>query len=527
MGLITDISWTTYMQRASDLLVAISSGAEEHKARILDLAFSATEELRLVAQEQDSWIFDVDSGYETLNQTEYKRRFEPLDPALEEIFRLISQGKPRDLNENVECQPGHVSFDGSRANGVVYRSPVCLVSMFMDEDKWTSTFSNIVSKAINLAALTTGDMENANGSVQVMYAEFHICSPLISPRQVYFVRQSRRIDNDTWVVADVSLETIYPNPFPASKRKPSGCLIQALGDGVSKVTWVEHTSEREGLAPSMFKALLESGVAYSAKRWISTLERQCERIATLEARGDSLDDRGSGAARNGLLRLAGGMTRDFNLKIFSTMEGGWSGVNLPGVDGILIKNWLILDDLQQIPPRVAVSIATSVWLPVKQDQVFNFLRNEQNRAKWDILAHGMEVEEVVRISSPRNSTDSISVVSQCSKRGVITYLQESYNDSVACYTGYAPVDVRTMHHILQGGTADSVAILPSGFVVLPDGSTDQSSILTVAFQIIDEELTTPEELPESSLITACTLIRDTVSLIQTALLQELNWPPTS
>lgn len=205
------------MQRASDLLVAVSSGAEEHKARILDLAFSATEELRLLAQEHDClWIFDVDRGHETLNQIEYKRRFEPLDPTLEEIFRLISQGMPRDPNENVECQSGHVSCEGSRANGVVYRSPVCLVSMFMDEvshskkginakisnipshsascpcscsfvvlyhilcisphkqDKWTSTFSNIVSKAINLAGLTTGDMENANGSVQVVDSQLHL-----------------------------------------------------------------------------------------------------------------------------------------------------------------------------------------------------------------------------------------------------------------------------------------------------------------------------------------------------------------
>ncbi|KAG6397829.1 hypothetical protein SASPL_139278 [Salvia splendens] len=324
----------------------------------------------------------VDRGYETLNQTEYKRRFEPLHPTLEEIFRLISQGKPRDLNENVDC---HVSFEGSRANEVAYRSPVCLVSMFMDE--------------VNVCRVS------------------HLLSSYL---------------------ADVSLETFHPNPFPTSKRKPSGCLIQALGDGVSKVTWVEHSSE--------------SGVAYSAKRWISTLERQCERIATLEARDDSLNDKGSGAATNGLLRLAGRMR----------------------VDGILIKNWLILDDLQQIPPRVAVSIATSVWLPVKQDQVFNLLRNEQNRAKATL---------------PWMS-------GQCT-------------------------------HILQGGTADSVAILPSGFVILPDGSTDQSSILTVAFQIIDEELATPQELPESSLITACSLIRDTVSLIQTALLQELNWSPPS
>lgn len=128
-------------QRASDLLVAVSSSAEVHKARILDLALSASEELRLVALEQESlWLFDVDSGYEVLNQSEYKRRFASLDPTLEEIIRLITQEKPSDLpdlNENVEFEYGNgcilnVNSQGSRANGVVFTNPVCLVSMFMD-----------------------------------------------------------------------------------------------------------------------------------------------------------------------------------------------------------------------------------------------------------------------------------------------------------------------------------------------------------------------------------------------------------
>lgn len=82
-----------------------------------------------------------------------------------------------------------------------------------------------------------------------------------------------------------------------------------------------------------------------------------------------------------------------------------------------------------------------------------------------------------------------------------------------------------MHHILQGGSADSVVILPSGFVVLPDGSLSenmktatQNTILTVAFQIMDEQLTTPEELPPRSVFTAYGLMKETVSRIQTALL---------
>lgn len=159
------------LQRASDLLVAVSSSAEVHKARILDLAYAASEELRLLAQEQQSlWLLDVDNGYEVLNQAEYKQRFASLDPTLEEIIRVIKQGEPSDLpdlNENVECQSGHVS-EGSRANGVVFRNPISLVGMFMDVDKWSETFSNLVSKAINLAVLPTGNKENPNGFMQVV-----------------------------------------------------------------------------------------------------------------------------------------------------------------------------------------------------------------------------------------------------------------------------------------------------------------------------------------------------------------------
>lgn len=59
-----------------------------------------------------------------------------------------------------------------------------------------------------------------------------------------------------------------------------------------QVTWVEHNAECKVVAHSMFKGLLESGVAYNARRWMSTLERQCDRIATLEAQDNSLNDEG-------------------------------------------------------------------------------------------------------------------------------------------------------------------------------------------------------------------------------------------
>lgn len=76
---------------------------------------------------------------------------------------------------------------------------------------------------------------------------------------------------------------------------------------------------------------------------------------------------GAGADRNGILKLA---ERNFNFNIFSSMESAWRAVTLPGADEILMKT-----------SGAAVLIATSVWLPVKQNQVFNFLKNEPNRSK--------------------------------------------------------------------------------------------------------------------------------------------------
>lgn len=77
-----------------------------------------------------------------------------------------------------------------------------------------------------------------------MVAEFHhIPSPLVKTREMYFVRYSRQIDINTWVVVDVSLETIFRNPVITCQRKPSGCVIQALQDGLSLVNPTHLSSD--------------------------------------------------------------------------------------------------------------------------------------------------------------------------------------------------------------------------------------------------------------------------------------------
>ncbi|KAL2496159.1 Homeobox-leucine zipper protein PROTODERMAL FACTOR 2 [Forsythia ovata] len=501
------------IKRASDLLMSVTVCAETHKAKIMGQSFTASEELRQMAQEREPlWVFDVDRSFEVLNCHEYNRRFSSLDPTLEEIIRVITMGGgPAELSNFNESGCKHVQpceSEASRAIGVVSSNPISLVNMFMDVDEWSRIFSNIVSKAQNLGVLLKGQQGNPDGVLQVMVADFQVPSPLVKSREMCFARSCRQLDFDTWVVADVSLENIFPNPTVKCQRRPSGCLIQALQEGLSMVTWVEHNAVCNKLVHTMF---VKPVFAFSAKRWISSLERQCDRIATLTKPG-------LGASAKSLLNLAERMVRGFNANICSNQENAWRPLPIAGAQDILIKTSLNIDH-PGIPCGVSVTIATSLHLHVQQNDVFDFLRCEQNRNKWDILSYGLAIRDIIRISSARNSTDCVSValVEPTENRRAVAYLHESFCDSTGYYVVYAPIDISAMDHIMEGKNSENVSILGSGFAVLP-GKSDRESILTIGFQIMDEELTRPEYLPPQSVLTAHRLMKETISLIKTAVI---------
>lgn len=75
-------------------------------------------------------------------------------------------------------------------------------------------------------------------------------------------------------------------------------------------------------------------------------------------------------------------------------------------------------------------------------------------------------------------------------------LQESCSDPTCSYVIYAPVDPAAIAAVLSGGDPNHVALLPSGFAILPDRPSSAvdhdaetetdlgGSLLTVAFQIL-------------------------------------------
>lgn len=73
-----------------------------------------------------------------------------------------------------------------------------------------------------------------------MTAEFQVASPLVPTRESYFVRYCKEHADGTWAVVDVSLDYLRPTASLRCRRRPSGCLIQEMPNGYSKVTNIHY-----------------------------------------------------------------------------------------------------------------------------------------------------------------------------------------------------------------------------------------------------------------------------------------------
>lgn len=50
-----------------------------------------------------------------------------------------------------------------------------------------------------------------------------------------------------------------------------------------QVTWVEHLECQRSTVHSLYRTTVNSGLAFGAKHWISTLQQQCDRLVFLVA----------------------------------------------------------------------------------------------------------------------------------------------------------------------------------------------------------------------------------------------------
>ncbi|XP_048132510.1 homeobox-leucine zipper protein MERISTEM L1-like [Rhodamnia argentea] len=493
-----------------DLIRSVSMPSEADKPLIVELAVAAMEELIRMAQGGEPLWIPADSGQpsEILNEDEY--------------FRIFPRG--------IGPKPLGFKSEASRESAVVIMNHINLVEILMDVNQWSGVFCGIVSRAMTIEVLSTGVAGNYNGALQVMTAEFQVPSPLVPSRESYFVRYCKQHGDGTWAVVDVSLDNIRGNSILRSRRRPSGCLIQELPNGYSKVTWVEHVEVDDRAVHSIYRPLVNCGLAFGAKRWVATLDRQCERLASSMANnipsGDLLITSPEG--RRSMLKLAERMVLSFCSGVGASTAHAWTTLSAAGSDNnVRVMTRKSMDDPGR-PPGIVLSAATSFWLPVPPKRVFDFLRDENSRNEWDILSNGGQVQEMAHIANGRDPGNSVSLLrvnNANSSQSNMLILQESCTDSVGAYVIYAPVDIIAMNVVLNGGDPDYVALLPSGFAILPDGPEfgeggggileigSGGSLLTVAFQILVDTVPSAK-LSLGSVATVNNLIKCTVERIK-------------
>ncbi|CAM8905708.1 unnamed protein product [Rhodiola kirilowii] len=500
----------------SDLLRSVSGPTEADKPVIIELAVAAMEELNRMAQAGEPlWIPSADNCTEILCEEEYLRTF------------------PRGIGP----KPLGLKSEASRESAVVIMNHIDLVEILMDVNQWSSIFCGILSRAMTLEVLSTGVAGNYNGALQVMTAEFQVPSPLVPTRENYFVRYCKQHPDGTWAVVDVSLDSLRPGPITRSRRRPSGCLIQEMPNGYSKVTWVEHVEVDDRGVHNIYRPLVNSNLAFGAKRWVAALDRQCERLASLMASNINTGDVGvitRPDGRKSMLKLAERMVISFCGGVGASTAHTWTTLSGTNADDVRVMTRKSMDDPGR-PPGIVLSAATSFWIPVPPKRAFDFLRDENSRNEWDILSNGGLVQEMAHIANGRDPGNCVSLLrvnSANSSQSNMLILQESSTDATGSYVIYAPVDIVAMNVVLNGGDPDYVALLPSGFAILPDnGSSYQvnnnaqhgtidvgsgGSLLTVAFQILVDSVPTAK-LSLGSVATVNSLIKCTVERIKAAL----------
>ncbi|GFP81861.1 homeobox-leucine zipper protein glabra 2 [Phtheirospermum japonicum] len=124
--------------------------------------------------------------------------------------------------------------------------------------------------------------ENCN-----MFAEIQMLTPMVATREVYFVRHCKQLSANQWAIVDVSVDRVEDNldaSLQKCRKRPSGCIIEDTSNGHCKVvTWVEHVECQKITVHSMYRTIVSSGLGFGAKRWVSTLQQQCERLVFLVA----------------------------------------------------------------------------------------------------------------------------------------------------------------------------------------------------------------------------------------------------
>lgn len=118
----------------------------------------------------------------------------------------------------------------------------------------------------------------------------------------------------------------------------------------------------------------------------------------------------SQAGRRSMLKLAQRMTSNFCSGVCASSARKWDMLHIGTLgDDMKVMTRKNVDDPGE-PPGIVLSAATSVWMPVSRQRVFDFLRDERLRSEWDILSNGGPMQEMVHIAKGQGHGNCVSLL---------------------------------------------------------------------------------------------------------------------
>ncbi|KAK8640342.1 hypothetical protein V6N13_008098 [Hibiscus sabdariffa] len=427
-------------------------------------------------------------------------------------------------------------IESSKDSALVTMNAARLVSMFLDADKWVDLFPTIVTEAKTIQVVETGMV---NGCLQLckifvhveMYERMHVPSPFVPPREFNFLRHCQEIEAGVWVLVDVSYPGFFKDASAYSWKLPSGCMIQEMPNGCSKITWVEHVAvDDKTPTHRLYQDLILGGSAYGSDRWLISLQRMCERfsISSNAEITEPINHIGTTCSREGwkwksnIMKVSHRMVKSF-----------CSMLNMPGQLDFPQRsdetNSGVRVSVRHTTGRgqtkgITVTAATSLWLPLPSQSVFSLLKDPKIRHQWDVLCNGNPINEMANISTGSVPGNCISIIQPfVPSENNMMLLQECFCNS-DCLEGmvvYAPISFAAMNTAMNGDDCSDIPILPSGFIVSADTGVpaiSSASILTVAFQILlSSPSSSTQELNIQSVATVNNLVTSTVQRLKVLL----------
>ncbi|XP_027906440.1 homeobox-leucine zipper protein GLABRA 2-like isoform X2 [Vigna unguiculata] len=486
------------------------------KSRIMEIVNRASEELiKMANMGEPLWVRSVETGREILNYDEYVKEF---------AAENSSSDKPKTF------------IEASRDSEVVFMDLPHLLQTFLDVNQWKEMFPCLISKAATVDVMFNGEGSNRNGAVQLMFAELQMLTPMVPTREVYFVRCCKQLSDEQWAIIDVSIDKVEDNidaSLVKCRKRPSGCIIEDKSNGHCKVIWVEHLECQKSTIHTLYRTIVNSGLAFGARHWIATLQLQCERLVfNMATNVPTKDSTGVAtlAGRKSILKLAQRMTWSFCHAVGASSFHTWTKFTSKTGEDIRISSRKNLNDPGE-PLGVILSAVSSVWLPVSPNALFDFLRDEARRSEWDMMSYGGSVQSIANLAKGKDRGNAVNIQKIESKENSVWVVQDSCTSGYESMVAYAPVDFSGLQSVLSGCDSSNVAILPSGFSILPDGvegralvirsrpeekGTEGGSLFTMVFQMLVNASPTAK-LTMESVESANNLVSCTLRNIRTSL----------